>query len=73
MDPTVWPKTLMGPEGSPADKEEIGSLLGRLQILGQSFCTKWGENISIGSWTNQFGKIFLPIKTSMNFFSFLKF
>ena len=41
----------MGRRGSPADKEKIGFPRQRLQILGQSFCNKSGENVSMGSWT----------------------
>ena len=58
----MWPKTLMGSRGSPADKEKIDSSEAGLQILGQSFYTKWGENISMDSWTmsnvNKRGNIF---------------
>ena len=47
----IWPKTQMGRRGSPAGKEKIGFPRRRLQILGQSFCNKSGENVSMGSWT----------------------
>ena len=32
-------------------KKKLALLKQGLQILGQSFCTKWDKNISMGSWT----------------------
>ena len=41
----------MGPRGSQAKKQNLIHLRQGLQILSQSICTKWTENISMGSWT----------------------
>lgn len=47
--PTLWPETLMDPKDSTADKEKLIPVRQGLQFFGQSFCTKLGENIYIGS------------------------
>lgn len=52
LDPTVWPETLTGPRGSPVDKKKIMiHSKQRIQILSQRFCTRWDENILMGSWS----------------------
>ena len=49
--PIVRPKTLMAPEVAELTKKKLVPARQGRQALGQSFCTKWGENISMGSWT----------------------